>query len=355
MTQVQAAPTRSLPVELPSRPLRVGVVGYGYWGPNLARNVATQPETELRAIADMNPDRLSVARISHPLARLTTNILSLVSDPEIDAVIIATPADTHFGLASLALRHGKHVLVEKPMATSSEEAEELVRLADEVDRRLLVDHTFLFTGAVRKMKQLIAAGEVGDIYYYDATRINLGLFQHDTNVIWDLAPHDISIMLHLVGQPVRRVSAFGARHVDDKVENIAYVTLQFDSPLLAHFHVNWLAPAKMRRTIIGGSRKMLVFDDVEASEKVRIYDAGAELKTREDIYRSQVEYRTGDVIAPRLEKTEALAAECAHFARVVRGIEEPVSDGRFGLAVVKVLQAAQRSLNMGGVPVEVAP
>ncbi|HWO94583.1 MAG TPA: Gfo/Idh/MocA family oxidoreductase [Dehalococcoidia bacterium] len=335
-------------------PVRVGIVGYGYWGPNLARNVASEPLTELVAISDMNPARLDAARATHPLARLTTRARDVLEDPTIEAVVIATPLTSHYGLAMEALANGKHVLVEKPLAACVEEAAELVREARRRDLHLLVDHTFLFTGAVRKMHEYITRGRLGDVYYYDSTRINLGLFHHDTNVIWDLAPHDVAIMLHLLDQPIRSVSAVGARHVDRNVENIAYLTVRFDGPLLAHFHVNWLAPAKVRKTIIGGSERMLIYDDMEASEKLKVYDSGAHLpETPEGIHRSLVEYRTGDVVAPKLEKAEALAIECAHLARVVRGFEDPVSDGLLGLKVVRVLEAAQRSLECGGMPMEV--
>jgi len=295
------------------------------------------------------------AKKEHPWVRLTTDVQSVLDDDQIEAVLIATPPETHYPLAKRALEHGKHVLVEKPLATTIEHAQDLVRIAEACDRRLMVDHTFLFTGAVRRMKEYFDAGEIGDVYYYDSTRINLGLFQHDTNVLWDLAPHDLSIMLHLIDEPVAKVSAVGSSHVQRGVENIAYITLQFESQLLAHFHVNWLAPAKVRQTIIGGSKKMLVFDDMEASEKLRVYDSGAKLCASEDeIYRSLVEYRTGDVVAPKLDKTEALAAETGHMANVIRGLEEPISDGAFGLEVVRILAAAQASLDLKGVPVEVS-
>lgn len=335
--------------------VRMGVIGYGYWGPNLARNVAHHAETELVAIADPDHRRLAAARSAHPLVRLTGDAAEIFDDPAIDAVAIATPAQTHFPLAAAALERGKHVLLEKPLATNVGEADALVALAEEADRVLMVDHTFLFTGAVRKLKEYVATGEVGDLYYYDSTRINLGLFQHDINVIWDLAPHDIAIMLHLVDEPVRSVSAIGARHVEGQVENIAYITLRFDSQLLAHFHVNWLAPAKVRRTIVGGSKKMIVYDDVEATEKLKVYDSGVELcASEEEIYRRLVEYRTGDVLIPMLDKTEALAAEVGHFVDVIRGQAEAISDGRFGADVVRILQAAQTSLERHGEPVEVA-
>lgn len=335
-------------------PVRVGVVGYGYWGPNLARNVAQAVETDLVAVADLSASRLAQARKAHPLAVLTTDIDELLEDRTIEALVIATPPETHHALVRRALLAGKHVLVEKPLATSAADAEDLAELARELGLTLAVDHTFLFTGAVRRMKQYFDASEVGDVYYYDSTRINLGLFQSETNVIWDLAPHDVAIMLHLLEQPVRSVSAFGASHLTGHA-NIAYLTLQFDSQLLAHFHVNWLAPAKVRRTIIGGSRRMLVYDDMEMDDKLKVYDSGAHLcASKEDIYRKLVEYRTGDVLVPKLEKQEALAVEVKHFGRAVRGLEAPISGAALGVAVVKVIEAAQESLHRGGIPVEVA-
>jgi predicted dehydrogenase len=355
MTATVSRPVIAASYAAESERMRVGVIGYGYWGPNLARNVAQDPGTVLWAIADLSPKRLNSARDFYPLTAMTADYHDLLRDRDIDAVFVATPPETHHRIVVEALEAGKHVLVEKPLATNVDDAADMVRVAERCGRVLAVDHTFLFTGAVKRMKEYCSAGEVGDLYYFDSIRINLGLFNHDTNVIWDLAPHDVSIMLHLVDEPVRRVSAFGARHVDTNVENIAYITLEFDSALLAHFHVNWLAPAKVRRTILGGSKKMLVYDDGEASEKLRVYDSGAELcASREDMYRTFVEYRTGDVVAPRLEKTEALAAETAQFVRAVRGLEAPVSGGALGLEVVRIIAAAQESLGRGGSPVEVA-
>lgn len=337
------------------RPLNIGIVGYGYWGPNLARNVAHNARTELVAIADRSPQRLAAAGRSHPAAALTTDVRDLLDNPQIDALFIATPPETHCELVLDAFTCGKHVLVEKPLATNVADAERMVAAALAADRVLLVDHTYLFTGAVKAMKRYFDADEIGDVYYYDSTRINLGLFQGDTNVIWDLAPHDLSILLHLLDRPVQRVAAFGARHIDVRHENIAYITLEFADGLLAHFHVNWLAPTKIRRTIIGASRKMLVYDDIETVEKLKVYDCGARVITDvEDLYGRLVEYRTGDVLAPRLDNTEALTVEVDHFVDVVRGNAAPISDGNLGLRVVQILEAAQRSLANGGRPEEVA-
>jgi predicted dehydrogenase len=335
-------------------PLRIAVIGYGYWGPNLARNFAANPNSTLSTICDASPARLAAAHAAYPWARLAPSTSEVFADPDIDAVVVATPPETHRQLAIAALESGKHVLVEKPLATSVVDARDMLATAKRCGRSLLVDHTFLFTGAVRRMKEYIDAGEMGDIYYFDSTRINLGLFQSHTNVIWDLAPHDIAILLHLIKAPVRRVAAVGASHVNTTVENIAYLTLQFDGPMLAHCHVNWLAPVKIRKTIIGGSRKMLVFDDMEPSEKLKLYDSGAYLTASdEDVYRSLVEYRTGDVLVPRLDKTEALAAECTNALNVFQGTGAAISDGALGLRVVSVLEAAEQSLRAGGIPLDV--
>lgn len=332
-------------------PLTIGIVGYGYWGPNLARNVARNARTELVAIADRDSQRLAAAGRSHPAAALTTDVQELFDNPQIDALFIATPPETHCELALEAFKRGKHVLVEKPLATTVADAERMVDAAAAAGRVLLVDHTYLFTGAVQMMKHYVDSDQIGDVYYYDSTRINLGIFQSDTNVIWDLAPHDLSILLYLLDRPVCRVAAFGARHIDVHNENIAYITLELEDGLLAHFHVNWLAPTKIRRTIIGASRKMLVYDDIEMVEKLKVYDCGARVVTDvEDLYGRLVEYRTGDVLAPRLDNTEALAAEVDHFVDVVRGNAAPISDGNLGLRVVRILAAAQQSLANGGRP-----
>lgn len=337
-----------------SQRLRMGIIGYGYWGPNLARNVAAHSGMELVSIADSNLARLHAAHTAHPWTRLVTDAREVLESPDVDAVVIATPPETHEELACRALENGKHVLVEKPLAVSAEGAARMVAVAKACDRTLLVDHTFLFTGAVRRLKRYIDDGELGDLYYFDSTRINLGLFQNHSNVVWDLAPHDVSILLHLVQDPIESVSAIGASHFEGGLENIAYVTIRFRSGILAHLHVNWLAPVKVRKTIIGGSKRMVVYDDTEASEKVKLYDSGADrVTTPEDAYRVFVEYRTGDILVPKLEKQEALAVECGHFVNVVAGTEASLSDGEFGLRVVEVLEAAQQSIRTNGSPVEV--
>ncbi len=329
--------------------VRVGVIGYGYWGPNLLRNMAETRGAQVVACSDLDPDRLALAHSRYPTLRTTTDYRDLIDDDEIDAILIATPVSTHYQLAKEALEAGKHVLVEKPLAPCAAQCEELAALAVAKHLVLMVDHTFLYTGAVRKIKQLIDADELGDIYYFDSVRINLGLFQHDTNVIWDLAPHDVSIMIHLLNRAPERVSAVGASHVNERVENIAYLTMSFPNQLLAHLHVNWLAPAKVRRTIIGGSKKMVVYDDMDMSEKVKVYDSGARLSNDpEHIYRTMVEYRTGDMYAPKLDKAEALAVECAHFVSCIREGTPPISGADLGLQTVRILEAANRSLRAGG-------
>ena len=341
-----------LPGQLHRGRIRVGLIGYGYWGPNLARNFSAHAGSELAVICDTNPVRVELAHQSHPWARTTTCVDEVFEDSDIDLVVVATPPETHRDLGVRALRSGKHVLIEKPLATSVADALELVATAKECGRHLMVDHTFLFTGAVERMKRYVDEGELGELLYFDSTRINLGLFQSETNVIWDLAPHDISILLHLIDQPVKRVTAVGSSHVNTTVENIAYLTMQFDGHFLAHCHVNWLSPVKVRKTIVGGSRKMLVFDDMEASEKLKLYDSGADLVSPDDVYQSYVEYRTGDILVPKLEKSEALAKECDHVLAVLAGKEQPISGGELGVEVVRVLEAAERSLRLGGIPVE---
>ncbi|MDB5058707.1 MAG: oxidoreductase [Chloroflexi bacterium] len=327
----------------------IGVVGCGYWGPNLVRNLAQTRGAKLLACCDLETSRLDWVRQGYPAVKVTADFQELLDDKQIDAIAIATPISTHYALVKQALKAGKHVLVAKPLAQSVAECQELQALAVRNNCVLLVDHTFLYTGAVRKIKELMDAGDLGDIYYYDSVRINLGLFQHDTNVIWDLAPHDIAIMIHLLGMVPERVLAVGASHVNEQVENIAYVTMMFRERLLAHLHVNWLAPAKVRRTIIGGSKRMVVYDDMDMSEKVKIYDSGAKLSNDPaHIYRTMVEYRTGDMYAPKIDKTEALAEECRHFVACIRDGADPISGAVLATQVVGIIEAADRSLKMGG-------
>ena len=332
----------------------VGLLGFGYWGPNLARNIASSDAMRLLSIAEPDPEKRAAAQRAFPLATAYTTADGVIEDPAISLVVIATPPATHFELVSRAVRSGKHVLVEKPLGTSVHEANELVELAARFGRHLLVDHTFLFTGAVKKIRDGLESA--GRILYYDATRTNLGTFQAETDVLWDLAPHDLSILLSLVPEPVELVAAIGACHGPATGPTMAYVTLRFSSGPLAHIHVNWMAPAKVRRTIIGGTRRMLVYDDVESSEKLKIYESSGDLEfgPTEDLRRRMVDYRIGDVISPQLDQTEALATEIAHIGRVLNDGEKPISDGHLGLRVVEVIEAAHRSLGANGMPVSVS-
>ncbi len=331
----------------------IGLVGYGYWGPNLLRNFVETPDATVIAVCDLNQDCLDLVQARYPSIKTTKNTQELFDDPAIDAIIIATPVSTHFKLAIQALDAGKHVFVEKPLTTTSAEGEELVEKAKQQGRTLMVDHTFLYTGAVQKIKEQIDSGEMGDIYYYDSVRVNLGLFQHDVNVIWDLAVHDLAIMDHLLPTHPLSVSATGMSHVADQPENIAYLALFFEKSLMAHIHVNWLAPVKIRRTLISGSRKMIVYDDLEPSEKVKIYDKGIELTdSKESIYKMLIGYRTGDLWVPQLDLTEALKTEARHFVECIEQGQKPISDGGSGLRVVRILEAATQSMVEKGRPIE---
>lgn len=327
----------------------VGIIGLGYWGPNLLRNFAEVEGAEVRVVCDLRAERLSPAVARYPRIKAVRGIEEVLADPSVDAVAIATPVSTHFEIATAALRAGKHVLVEKPLAGSTEEA---MRLIDEAARRrlvLMVDHTFVYTGAVRKIAQLVSSGALGDIYYYDSVRVNLGLFQHDVNVLWDLAVHDVSIMDHVLPVRPRAVSATGMTHVAGGHENIAYLTLFFDSTLIGHIHVNWLAPVKIRRTLIGGSQRMIVYDDLEPSEKIKIYDKGITVSSDpESVYQMLVGYRAGDMSAPRLDATEALRTEIAHFVECIEGGARPLTDGASGLRVVRLVEAASASMAARG-------
>jgi predicted dehydrogenase len=327
----------------------IGIIGYGYWGPNLVRNFADLPGARIVAVSDLRRDRLATLNTRYPTVRTTTDYRDLLADPAVDAVVIATPVSTHFTLAMQALQAGKHVLVEKPLAASVEEGECLIKEAACRGLILMVDHTFLYTGAVRKIKELIDSRELGQLYYYDSVRLNLGLFQHDVNVMWDLAVHDLSIMDYLLGMQPRTVTATAIAHIHGRPEDIAYITCAFDGGLIAHFHVNWLAPVKIRRTLIGGDRRMVVFDDLEPSEKVKVYDCGITLNNGgADEYQMLVGYRTGDVWAPHVSPLEALRVEAEHFLECIEYGRCPLSDGHAGLRVMRILDAASRSLAAGG-------
>ncbi len=337
----------------------VAVVGYGYWGPNLVRNFWSVPGATLVSVCDKRIERLASVTAQFPAVEVTAEYDDVLKDPRVNVVAVATPVSSHYDLALRALKAGKHVFIEKPMTATSEQAQALL---DEADRRGLiigVDHTFVYTGAVRKMRELVANESLGDIYYYDSVRVNLGLFQHDVNVIWDLAVHDLSIMDYVLPQKPVAVSATGVGHVAGEPENIAYMTLFFENNLIAHLHVNWLAPVKVRRTLLGGSRKMIVYDDLEPSEKIKVYDKGITVNGNgtgngngEKIYQMLVGYRTGDMWAPQLDMTEALSLELRQFIKSVEQRTAPLTDGQAGLRVVRVLEAATRSLAQRGRVVE---
>jgi predicted dehydrogenase len=335
--------------------LRMGVIGCGYWGPNLIRNFSDIPGSTVVAVADMSADRLASVSAMWPSIPTMSDAAALIAMPNVDAVAIATPVSSHFYIAMAALEAGKHVLVEKPLASSSEQA---LRLMDEAERRklmLMVDHTFVYSGAVRTVRDLLTSDGVGDLRYYDAVRVNLGLFRHDVNVLWDLAVHDLSIMDYLIPVKPCAVSATAARQVAGQTENIAYITVFFDNDVLAHVHANWMSPVKIRHTLIGGTKKMIVWNDLEPEEKVKVYDSGVELSTDpDDTRRLRVGYRIGSMFAPTVDSTEALRREALHFVDCVRGNAVPLTDGAAGLRVIRILEAATRSIAGQGAPIELS-
>lgn len=335
--------------------IRTGLIGYGYWGPNLARNFAEAPGTELVAVSDLDEKRLQLVSARYPAVTTTTDHQALFSDPEIDAVAIVTPVSTHFDLASQALAAGKHVFLEKPLTQTSEQGAELVAAAERAGLILHVDHTFVYSGAVRKIKAMVDAGELGDLYYFDSVRVNLGLIQADVNVIWDLAVHDLAILNYIFPFEPTAVSATGMEHVEGRPATIAYLTLFFETTAIAHIYVNWLSPLKIRRTLIGASRKMIVYDDLEPSEKIKVYDKGVTIgETKASIYETMVSYRSGDMYSPHLDSSEALRTEVDHFARCIEDGEEQLTSGADGLRVVRILEAATESMNQRGSPVKLA-
>ena len=340
--------------------IRVGVIGCGYWGPNLIRNFARNPQSAVQAVCDMRYERAMRVGAEYRIPSVTDRADVVLNASDVDLIVIATPSRSHYPLVKKAILAGKHVLVMKPLATRLDEAEELCSLAETQGVLLAVDHTFVFTGAVRKMKELIESNEIGDIYYFDSVRINLGLIQADVNVVWDLAPHDVSIMDFLIGQDPVAVSATGASHGGSPTENIAYVTVRYEGSLIGHVHVNWLAPAKVRRTIVGGSKRMLIYDDMEPSEKVKIYDKGFSVASRpspENEYQLLISYRAGDMHAPCLDTREGLAVEAENVINAIAGKEALIVDGWAGWRVVRILEAAQRSIEEGGafIPVTDVP
>ena len=340
----------------PSQAVNIGVVGYGYWGPNLARCISQSGGAALAAIADQSPAALAKASQRHPSAKLFQHWREMLADPSIHAVIIATPVESHFEIARAALNANKHVLVEKPMTSSSRDAETLVELADKKNLLLMVDHTFVYTPAVQKIHDLIANGSIGQLYYYHSTRINLGLFQPDVNVIWDLAVHDIAILDFLLGHKAISVSATGAGHIPGAPESMAHIALFYPQGVVAYLSVSWLAPVKVRQTLIGGSRRMIVYDDLEPSEKIKVYDRGVNVGAgAEEVNRLRVSYRVGDMWAPHLALTEALQTEIESFVRCIKEGTAPLTSGMNGLRVVQMLESAELSLSRRGQPVDILP
>src|SRR5437899_2592188 len=345
--------------------LKLGVSDYGSWGPNIVRHFLSQPDCRIVAICHKNPKAVAQVLSRHPAVHASSNPDEVMSSPEIDAVAVVTPVSTHYDLAKKALENGKHVFVEKPFTATSAQAEELIELADRKNLQIMVDHTFLFNGAVRKIKELVDEGVLGPLYYYDSTRVNLGLFQHDVNVIWDLAPHDLSIIDYLIGLEPELVVATGGAHWNG-LADMAYITLCFPNNVTAHINVNWLSPVKVRTTLVGGQRRMLVWNDLEPSEKVKVYDKGVQVTDTHDESRQRlkalveakvfevgaeqavhdllVSYRSGDMWAPRVDQTEALQLEARYFLDCVASGKKPINDGRAGLRLVRMLEAADESL-----------
>jgi predicted dehydrogenase len=328
--------------------MKIGIIGYGYWGPNLVRNFSGNKNFKVVKVADSRQERLNIVQRTYPSVEITTNADDIIKDTSINAVAIATPVFTHFQLAKAALDNGKHVLLEKPMTSTSQEAEKLIEIASKNGLSLMVDHTFLYTGAVQKIKQLIDSDAIGKVKYLDSSRINLGLFQPDINVLWDLAPHDISILTHLVNEKPYSTNATGVSHTNNGLENIAFLTINFESGFIAHFNCSWTSPVKIRLMLIGGDKKMIVFNDLEPTEKIKIYDTGYSVKTDEEKQRLLVDYRTGDIFIPKTPATEALALMAEDFAQSILTGKNPVSDFNSGLSVIKILEASNESIKNKG-------
>lgn len=329
--------------------INVGVIGVGYWGPNIIRNFDGFEGANMMMCSDLRPERLAFIRKKFPTIQTTPDYSEIIHSSSIDAVAICTPVFTHYEIAKAALQAGKHVLLEKPMTSTSAQAEELVELAEKKKVTLMLDHTFIYTGAVRLIKKYLDGGEIGDVYYFDSVRINLGLFQHDVNVIWDLAPHDIAIMDFLLNRIPEAVVATGSDHVGQGLEDVAYLTVYFPDNLIAHIHVNWLSPVKLRQTIIAGSKKMIVWDDNLPQDKIKIYDAGITVnRSKDEIYDTLIQYRTGDMFAPKVPLTEALSAEVAHFVECIEKGVKPLTNGQAGVTMVRILEASEKSIKARG-------
>jgi len=327
--------------------IRFGVVGYGYWGPNIVRNLQGISQVEIGAVCDKSSAARKRVHKNHPQIYVTADAIEVITSPDIDAVAIVTPVWTHYELAKAALQNGKHVFVEKPFTSNAQQAEELINLAQQKNLSIMVDHTFLFTGAVRKIKQVVQEGLLGKLYYYDSTRVNLGLFQHDINVVWDLAPHDLSILDYVIESTPEALVATGQRHLNG-LEDIAFITLYFPDSVIAHVNVNWLSPVKVRTTLIGGEKKMLVWNDLEADEKIKIYDKGVDMNSREGVYELLVSYRSGDMWSPHLEQSEALRQELSYLIKCIADGTTPINDGQAGLRIVRMLEASTKSLKKRG-------
>ncbi len=327
--------------------IKFGVIGYGYWGPNIVRNLRALDTATVVSICDKSSAALRRAQQAHPDVRVTSDFNDVLLSPDIDAVAVITPVWTHFELAKQALQNGKHVFVEKPFTSTSAQALELIELAERNNLQIMVDHTFLFTGAVKKIHQLIDDSTLGKLYYYDSTRVNLGLFQHDVNVLWDLAPHDLAIVDYLIDQRPEAIVATGQAHFNG-LTDVAYLTAYYPDNVIAHINVNWLSPVKVRTTLIGGEKKMLVWDDLEVDEKIKVYDRGVQMNSREGVYDLLVSYRSGDMWSPKIENVEALKAELSYFVGCIMNSERPFNDGLAGLRVVRMLEAAEESLKRKG-------
>jgi predicted dehydrogenase len=328
--------------------LSVGIIGYGYWGPNLVRNFSGIDSIQVKYVAEPNPSRHSVIKRNHPSIQIVLTAEEMLKDESLDAIVIATPVSTHFPLAKQALTLGKHVLLEKPMASSVAECEELIQIAEDKGLTLMVDHTFLYTGAVQKIKQIIDSGEIGELQYFDSTRINLGIFQNDVNVLWDLAPHDISILSYLKNEMPISVNATGISHLKNGIENIAFLTINYASNFIAHFNCSWSSPVKIRQTLISGDKKMILYNDIEPSEKVKVFDTGVGIKSDADRNKLLIDYRYGDILIPKLSTHEALQQVATDFIESIESKKAPLSSADIGLHVVRVLEAAEKSINQKG-------
>ncbi len=327
--------------------MNFGVIGYGYWGPNVVRNLASLEDSQVVAIAELSPAAQKRAQKAYPGIHVTSDTMEVITSPDIDAIAVITPVWTHYELAKAALENGKHVFVEKPFTSNVAQGEKLIDIAIQKNLRIMVDHTFLFTGAVRKISQLVREGTLGKLYYYDSTRVNLGLFQHDINVLWDLAPHDLSIMDYVIEGSPEAVVATGQSHLNSH-EDVAFMTLYFPENVIAHINVNWLSPVKVRTTLIGGEKRMLVWNDLENDEKVKVYDKGVNITNSEGVYKLLVNYRSGDMWSPQLEQVEALRQELTYFVDCIGTGKDPFNDGCAGLRVVKMLEAASESIGKRG-------